>query len=159
MIDIVKRQLAQSISTMTRVLRDETIHDAVVAAARLTADSMKSGHKLLVCGNGGSAADAQHLVAEFVVRLCTKRPGMKPGPTTARRNLAAPVRIVYALAVVGAETRRVTKNSITARGLATPDLSWLSASARADIPNRSCVFGIRRDCRSANTAESGLMPS
>jgi D-sedoheptulose 7-phosphate isomerase len=62
---------------MTRVLRDETIHDAVVAAARLTADSMKSGHKLLVCGNGGSAADAQHLVAEFVARLTIDRPALR----------------------------------------------------------------------------------
>jgi D-sedoheptulose 7-phosphate isomerase len=77
MIDIVKRQLAQSIATMTRVLRDETIHDAVVAAARLTADAMKSGHKLLVCGNGGSAADAQHLVAEFVARLTIDRPALR----------------------------------------------------------------------------------
>ncbi len=77
MTDLVKRQLAQSISTMTRVLRDETIHDAVVAAARLTADAMKSGHKLLVCGNGGSAADAQHLVAEFVARLTIDRPALR----------------------------------------------------------------------------------
>jgi D-sedoheptulose 7-phosphate isomerase len=77
MTDIVKRQLAQSISTMTRVLRDESIHDAVVAAARLTADAMKSGHKLLVCGNGGSAADAQHLVAEFVARLTIDRPALR----------------------------------------------------------------------------------
>jgi D-sedoheptulose 7-phosphate isomerase len=77
MIDIVKRQLAQSIATMTRVLRDETIHDAVVAAARRTADAMKSGHKLLVCGNGGSAADAQHLVAEFVARLTIDRPALR----------------------------------------------------------------------------------
>lgn len=77
MTDLVKRQLAQSIATMTRVLRDETIHDAVVAAAHLTADAMKAGHKLLVCGNGGSAADAQHLVAEFVARLTIDRPALR----------------------------------------------------------------------------------
>lgn len=77
MTDLVKRQLAQSIATMTRVLRDDTIHAAVVAAARLTADAMKAGHKLLVCGNGGSAADAQHLVAEFVARLTIDRPALR----------------------------------------------------------------------------------
>ena len=38
---------------------------------------MKSGHKLLVAGNGGSAADAQHLVAEFVVRLTVDRPALR----------------------------------------------------------------------------------
>ncbi len=77
MKDIVQRQLAQSIATMTLVLHDEAIHYAVVAAARLTADAMKSGHKLLVCGNGGSAADAQHLVAEFVARLTIDRPALR----------------------------------------------------------------------------------
>jgi D-sedoheptulose 7-phosphate isomerase len=38
---------------------------------------MQSGHKLLVGGNGGSAADAQHLVAEFVVRLTVNRPALR----------------------------------------------------------------------------------
>ena len=77
MTDLVKRQLAQSIATMTRVLRDESIHDAVVTAAHLTANAMKSGHKLLICGNGGSAADAQHLAAEFVARLTIDRPALR----------------------------------------------------------------------------------
>jgi D-sedoheptulose 7-phosphate isomerase len=77
MIDLVRRQLTQSINTMTKVLHDETIHAAVVEAGRITADAMKSGHKLLVCGNGGSAADAQHLVAEFVARLTIDRPALR----------------------------------------------------------------------------------
>jgi D-sedoheptulose 7-phosphate isomerase len=77
MIDLVRRQLTQSINTMTKVLHDDTIHAAVVEAARITADAMKSGHKLLVCGNGGSAADAQHLVAEFVARLTIDRPALR----------------------------------------------------------------------------------
>jgi len=38
---------------------------------------MKSGRKLMVCGNGGSAADAQHLVAEFVSRLTVDRPALR----------------------------------------------------------------------------------
>ncbi len=42
-------------------------------AARLIADSMERGGKLLLCGNGGSAADCQHLAAEFVCRLTAKR--------------------------------------------------------------------------------------
>jgi D-sedoheptulose 7-phosphate isomerase len=77
MIDLVKRQLAQSIDTMTKALHDDTIHAAVVEAGRITANAMKQGHKLLVCGNGGSAADAQHLVAEFVSRLTVDRPALR----------------------------------------------------------------------------------
>lgn len=39
---------------------------AITSAAQLIANTFKSGHKILICGNGGSAADAQHLAAEFV---------------------------------------------------------------------------------------------
>jgi D-sedoheptulose 7-phosphate isomerase len=77
MQDLIRRQLTQSIETMTRVLHDEAIHDAVVEAGRITAAAMKSGRKLMVCGNGGSAADAQHLVAEFVSRLTIDRPALR----------------------------------------------------------------------------------
>jgi len=77
MQDLVRNQLAQSIDTMTKVLADEAIHDAVVEAGHLTAKAMKAGKKLLVCGNGGSAADSQHLVAEFVSRLTVDRPALR----------------------------------------------------------------------------------
>ena len=77
MKDLVRRQLAQSIETMSKVLADESIHEAVVKTAQITADAMKAGRKLLVCGNGGSAADAQHLVAEFVARLTVNRPALR----------------------------------------------------------------------------------
>jgi D-sedoheptulose 7-phosphate isomerase len=77
MHQLIHKQLQQSIDTMTRVLHDEAIHLAVVQAGKITADAMKSGRKLMVCGNGGSAADAQHLVAEFVSRLTVDRPALR----------------------------------------------------------------------------------
>jgi len=77
MQDLVRRQLTQSIETMTKVLHDEAIHTAVVEAGRITAEAMKAGRKLMVCGNGGSAADSQHLVAEFVSRLTIDRPALR----------------------------------------------------------------------------------
>lgn len=40
--------------------------DSIVAAAELIAESLRKGGKVLLCGNGGSAADCQHLAAEFV---------------------------------------------------------------------------------------------
>ena len=74
---IVQKQLAQSIATMQAVLADESISDTVVTIAQLTAQALKSGNKLLVAGNGGSAADAQHLAAEFVARLTIDRPALR----------------------------------------------------------------------------------
>lgn len=74
---LVQKQLAQSISTMQATLADLHIADTIVTIAELTANAMQAGRKLLVAGNGGSAADAQHLVAEFVVRLTVNRPALR----------------------------------------------------------------------------------
>ena len=45
-------------------------------AASVTAAQLKAGHKILLFGNGGSAADAQHFAAEFVNRLVLNRPAL-----------------------------------------------------------------------------------
>jgi D-sedoheptulose 7-phosphate isomerase len=52
---------------------------SIVSAAELIADTLKSGRKVLLCGNGGSAADCQHLATEFVSTLTQefKRPGLR----------------------------------------------------------------------------------
>jgi D-sedoheptulose 7-phosphate isomerase len=77
MKDLVQKQLAQSIATMQAVLADDSIANTMATVGALTAQAMRSGHKLLVAGNGGSAADAQHLVAEFVVRLTVNRSALR----------------------------------------------------------------------------------
>jgi len=74
---IVQKQLAQSIATLQAVLADETIAETIVKLSELTAAAIKSGGKLLIAGNGGSAADAQHLAAEFVGRLVVNRPALR----------------------------------------------------------------------------------
>jgi len=74
---LVQKQLAQSIATMQATLADLHIADAVSTVAEVTANAMLAGRKLMVAGNGGSAADAQHLVAEFVVRLNSNRPALR----------------------------------------------------------------------------------
>lgn len=76
MQNILRTQLKESIETMGAVLADDSIADAVASAARTIADAMKRGNKLMVAGNGGSAADSQHLVAEFVSRLTVDRPAL-----------------------------------------------------------------------------------
>jgi D-sedoheptulose 7-phosphate isomerase len=52
--------------------------DAILTAAALIAGTFRSGGKVLLCGNGGSAADCQHMAAEFMSRLTKEfeRPGL-----------------------------------------------------------------------------------
>lgn len=77
MLEIVADQLQQTAAVIGAVAQDVELHQALVNAAEKTANALRRGHKLLVAGNGGSAADAQHLVAEFVSRLVKDRPAMR----------------------------------------------------------------------------------
>ena len=51
-----------------------TLTDPVARAGRLFAQSLKAGNKAMACGNGGSAADSQHFVAELINRFERERP-------------------------------------------------------------------------------------
>lgn len=75
--DLVREKLLEGVEVMQAVARDANLHRTLVTAAQATADALLAGRKLMVAGNGGSAADAQHLVAEFVSRLVDDRPAMR----------------------------------------------------------------------------------
>ncbi len=67
--------LKRAIVAANQTLRSLFDLDAQVAkAADLIEESLRAGNKLLVCGNGGSAADASHFATEFVVRFTKDRP-------------------------------------------------------------------------------------
>ena len=65
--DLIRTRLSESNHVRTLVL--EQCSDDIVRAAEAIAHTFAAGGKLLLCGNGGSAADCQHLAAEFVSRL------------------------------------------------------------------------------------------
>ena len=67
-----QKAVAESISLKQQFAA--TQGDAVVAAAQTLAEVLQNGGKILLFGNGGSAADAQHLAAELVNRLQVERP-------------------------------------------------------------------------------------
>ncbi|RMD84768.1 MAG: SIS domain-containing protein [Candidatus Dadabacteria bacterium] len=60
----IRRHLVGSIETKSRVLAECT--EEILGAARLCTEALEEGHKVLLCGNGGSAADSQHIAAELV---------------------------------------------------------------------------------------------
>jgi D-sedoheptulose 7-phosphate isomerase len=70
--DRASAYLATTAEVVGRV-REECLED-VVSAASIAADSLRHGGTLLICGNGGSAADAQHLATEFVSTLTLDHP-------------------------------------------------------------------------------------
>jgi D-sedoheptulose 7-phosphate isomerase len=69
----IKSIIASSIDVKKQILQDETLISTVNACASMIVKAFKNGNKVLFCGNGGSAADAQHLAAEFSGRFYTDR--------------------------------------------------------------------------------------
>ena len=67
----VKQTFIDSISVKHQIIEDKT-YEVLADASKIIATSISNGGKLLLCGNGGSAADAQHLAAEFLVRLTSE---------------------------------------------------------------------------------------
>jgi phosphoheptose isomerase len=69
--EILKNAVAAAAETLQSLLQ---LDSQVAKAADLIEECLRAGNKLLVCGNGGSAADASHFATEFVVRFMKDRP-------------------------------------------------------------------------------------
>jgi len=75
-IQLIQARLLESAAVKTRLANVGA--PAIAQAAQRVSDSISSGGKLMLCGNGGSAGDSQHLAAEFTSRLraSLERPGI-----------------------------------------------------------------------------------
>ncbi len=73
MSEKIKAIIASSIQTKQQLLENNEIIDRLELCANMVTGAFKAGKKVLFCGNGGSAADAQHLAAEFSGRFYTDR--------------------------------------------------------------------------------------
>lgn len=71
MKEIIKKVFADSIETKEITLNDNL--ELIIDAVNLIVDAFRSGNKLLIFGNGGSAADSQHIAAEFIGRFQKER--------------------------------------------------------------------------------------
>lgn len=75
-LDTVKAQIAESVRVKQALLADETLMDKIAQVAKVIVDAYKAGHKTLWAGNGGSAADAQHMAGELVNKFTFDRPAL-----------------------------------------------------------------------------------
>jgi D-sedoheptulose 7-phosphate isomerase len=72
----ITESLGESSETKLKIISECT--EDILSASKLLIDTFRNGNKLLLCGNGGSAADCQHIAAELVIRLShkIKRPAL-----------------------------------------------------------------------------------
>ena len=73
MTDKIKSIISSSIQTKTKIFNDDVFIKKIENAVDVIVHAFEKGNKVLFCGNGGSAADAQHLAAEFSGRFYLNR--------------------------------------------------------------------------------------
>ena len=70
---IIKQEIQESINVKQSILRNEKLITSVRQAAEAMIKSLKSGGKIITCGNGGSASDALHIAGELLGRFQKER--------------------------------------------------------------------------------------
>lgn len=72
----IRAHISESIRVKQALLDDEALVEKIDTIAQVMIDAYKTGHKTLWAGNGGSAADAQHMAGELVNKFTFDRPGL-----------------------------------------------------------------------------------
>lgn len=74
MLNSIRSQINSSVELKSQVLNDPILVKKIEDSVNLIRETFNNKHKIVFCGNGGSAADAQHLAAEFSGRYYYDRP-------------------------------------------------------------------------------------
>lgn len=69
MKEFIKKQIIESIAPKKAILENDVYLNEIENISNILIKAFKKGNKLMICGNGGSAADAQHIVGEFVSKF------------------------------------------------------------------------------------------
>lgn len=76
MINFIENELSKLATLIADIQADKALLNQVVNCAETIVETLRNGGKVLIAGNGGSAADAQHIAGEFVSRFHYDRPGL-----------------------------------------------------------------------------------
>ena len=75
-MEFIRKQIEESLKVKKLLLDDENFIKAIKESAEICCDALRGDKKVIFAGNGGSAADAQHLAGELVSRFGFDRPGL-----------------------------------------------------------------------------------
>lgn len=140
----IEQHFSASIEAKQRTLA--TMGERLVAAAQLMHQRLYNGNKILICGNGGSAADAQHFAAELVNRFEIERPGLAAIALTTDSSILTSIANDYAFA-------RIFARQVQALGR--PNDILLAISTSGDSPNVLAAMSVAREMGLTTIALTG----
>lgn len=130
-LETIKHHISASIETKQAILASESALQAINDAVRVCLDAYKQGNRVLIAGNGGSAADAQHIAAEFVSRFEFDRPGLPAMALTTDTSILTAIGNDYGF-------ERLFSRQVEANGV-TGDI-FIGISTSGNSPNILAAF-------------------
>ncbi len=144
MREFAQEQMERSVAALSSMRADKEILGTLMREAREVANRLSKGGKLMIAGNGGSAADAQHMAAEFVSRLTKDRPAMHALALTTDSSILTAVGNDYGY-------DKVFQRQIEAVGR--PEDVFLAISTSGNSPS---ILLALRQCRAMGIRSIGL---
>jgi D-sedoheptulose 7-phosphate isomerase len=134
--DLVAEHFRRSCETLSRAAEDADLRAVIHAIAVVITDAFRAGRKLLIAGNGGSAADAQHIAGEFLSRLNFDRNPLPAIALTTDSSVFTAIGNDYGF-------ERVFERQV--RGLGKPGDVFIAISTSGRSPNVIAALQAARD--------------
>jgi len=136
LLNDIAGQLRETADNLRTMSEDAALHTALARVAEACIAALRRGHKILFAGNGGSAADAQHLAGELVSRFNYDRPGLPAFALTTDTSVLTAIGNDYGY-------ERVFARQIEAVGVAGDVFIGISTSGRS--PNVLQALRVARE--------------
>jgi D-sedoheptulose 7-phosphate isomerase len=144
MRDFITAELTKSAAVMSKILGSAELVGEIEAITARCLAALRAGNKILLAGNGGSAADAQHLAAEFVSRFYFDRPGLPAIAFTTDTS---------ALTAIGNDYGFERLFSRQVEALGRPGDVFIGISTSGRSPN---ILAALRECRAKGISTVGF---
>jgi D-sedoheptulose 7-phosphate isomerase len=142
--DLIEAELRKAATIVDRMLGDAALLALVEEIARKCVAVLRADGKILLAGNGGSAADAQHLAGEFVSRLAFDRPGLSAFALTTDTSVLTAIGNDYGY-------EKLFSRQVNAVGKPGDIFFGISTSGRS--PN---ILAALQECRSKGITTVGM---
>lgn len=136
--------ITETINVKQRLLADELLMATIQDVAQKAVNVYKSGNKTLLAGNGGSAADAQHIAGEFVSRFYFNRPGLSSIALTTDTSILTAIGNDYGY-------EQLFARQVQANGVAGDMFIGISTSG-----NSANIIEALRECKAKGIITVGL---
>ena len=134
----IKTHFSESIRTKSDAA--ETLPEIILAASQLLVECLLNNNKILVCGNGGSAADSQHFASEMINRFETERPSLPAIALTTDTSTITSIANDYSY-------NEVFAKQIRALGQAGDTLLLITTSGNSESIFRACEAEQSKDLK------------